>query len=482
VFTRDELLAAVGGEPLGGALPPQFPGGTIDSRQVRPGELFVALRGLQTDGHRYIAAAARAGAAAVLCAHTDPEALALGVPQLVVDDPLATLQRLAGALLRRQPTTRVVSINGSNGKTSTKEAVAALLERLAPTLKTEGNLNTETGLPLTLLRLTPAHTFAVLEMGAQWVGEIALLCRIAPPSIALVTVVGPEHLEFFGSLAGVVEGESEAVAALDADGTAVLNADDQEVREMASRTVARVVTYGQRPDAHVRALDVHGDPLSGLQFALHHDGRNVPVALRVPGQHAITTALAAAAAALCCGMALEDIATGLAELRPVKRRGELKQGINGTILVDDTYNANRQSAEAALLLLTGARRPPGARRWFVFGDMLELGRYSLQEHAAVGATAAGAVDELVLVGADVSATAEAALRAGLPAERVRLFAAHLEDTIALAQARRAAATYVRDHARRGDIVMVKGSLGVGMDTVVQDLEEQATQSGTARHE
>jgi UDP-N-acetylmuramoyl-tripeptide--D-alanyl-D-alanine ligase len=466
------LVAAAGAQPVGAALPPRFAGGAIDSRAVKPGELFVALRGEHTDGHRFIGAAVEAGAAAILCAAPDDEATARGVPQLVVAHPLETLQRLAHEHLCRQPSTRVIAITGSNGKTSVKEATAALLMCLAPTLKTEGNLNTETGLPLTLLRLSPEHELAVLEMGAQWVGEITGLCRIARPDIAVVTVVGPEHLEFFGSMENVAEAESEAVVALAPDGVAILNEDDPAVRAMAARIQARVVTYGHGADAQVRALNVAGDTLTGRSFTLSYKGESVPVSLRIPGEHAVTTALAAAATALTCGMDLATIAATLGELHPVKRRGEIKRAVKGVTLVDDSYNANRQSAVAAIALLRGATLPPDARRWFVFGDMLELGAYSPDEHAAVGeAAAANALDELVLVGSDVRATAEAALHAGLPPERVHLFPASLSDLAALRQARQAAAAYVRERLAPGDVVLVKGSLGVGMDAIVAELLE-----------
>lgn len=472
MFTREELLAAAGVQPIGGVLPMRFAGGAVDSRVVQRGELFVALRGTQTDGHRFIGAALHAGAAAILCAAPSAEAREHGVPQLVVQDPLDVLQRLAKRHLRSQPHTRVIAITGSNGKTSVKEAVASLLQHLAPTLKTWGNLNTETGLPLTLLRLNPEHRFAVLEMGAQWVGEIAALCRIAPPEIAVVTVVGPEHLEYFGSMENVAKGESEAIAALPAHGVAILNDDDKIVRRMARRTKARVLTYGHRPNADVRAMRVGGDPLSGLSFTIACGDQKARVRLHVPGEHAVTTALAAASIALCCGMNVQTAAAALGEIRPVKRRGELKRAYNGATLVDDTYNANRQSAVAAVELLRGAKIVDGARRWFIFGDMLELGSYSHDEHAAVGEAAAHAVDELVLVGSDVRATASAALRADMSPEHVHLFAAKLDNREAIAAARHEAAMFVRERLQPNDLVLVKGSLGVGMDAIVRELQEQ----------
>jgi UDP-N-acetylmuramoyl-tripeptide--D-alanyl-D-alanine ligase len=472
MFTRDELLAAAGSKPVGGLLPMRFAGAAVDSRMVQRGELFVALRGTQTDGHRFIGAAVRAGAAAILCSQPDEEARARGVPQVVVNDPLDVLQRLAQRHLRRQPYTRVIAVTGSNGKTSVKEATASLLQNLGPTLKTYGNLNTETGVPLTLLRLNPEHKFAVIEMGAQWVGEISGLCRIAPPDIAVVTVVGPEHLEFFGSMNNVIKAESEAVAALASDGIAILNDDDRNVRRMAKRTSARVVSYGRRPVAMVRAQRILGDPLTGLRFTISYAGQHARVCLNIPGQHAVTTALAAAAVALSCGMSVQNVAAGLGEIRPAKRRGEIKTAVHGATLVDDSYNANRQSAEAAIDLLASAKVPASHKRWFIFGDMLELGKYSREEHAAVGRAAAGVVDELVLVGSEVQATADAALRAGMPSEHVHLFPASLNRPAELQRAKQDAAAFVREQLTQGDLVLVKGSLGVGMDTIITELQER----------
>lgn len=478
MFTREELLAVARVRPLGGVLPMRFAGAAVDSRQVRRGELFVALKGERSDGHLFIEAAARAGAAAVLCARPDEYATARGVPQVVVHDPLDTLQQLAHRHLMRQPETTVIAIAGSNGKTSVKEATASLLAHKAPTLKTEGNLNTETGVPISLLRLTPEHRFAVIEMGAQRVGEVALLSRIAPPQISVVTVIGPEHLEFFGSMENVVRAESEVVAALPPDGLAILNHDDKQVRKMRKRTQARVVYYGHEQGVDVRARHVQGDPLTGLDFTLVHGAEHNRVRLKIPGEHAVTTALAAAAVALSLGMSVQTVAAGLGELRPAKRRGEIKQGLNGSTVVDDSYNANRQSALAAVELLRRAKLPGGARRWLIFGDMLELGPFAPTEHAAVGEAAAQGIDELVLVGSEVKATAEAARTAGMPEARVHLFEARLDDRAALARAHQQAIAYVRERIGAGDLALVKGSLGAGMDAVVAELLEHGRASRT----
>jgi UDP-N-acetylmuramoyl-tripeptide--D-alanyl-D-alanine ligase len=470
MFTSEELLVATGGVVVGGALPAIFSSAAIDSRQVQPGELFVAIRGETTDGHRFILAAVEHGAAAILCAQSDPEALECGIPHVVVADPLAALQEVARMRLARQQETRVIAIAGSNGKTSVKEATAALLERLAPTLRTTGNLNTETGVPVSLLRLLPEHKYAVIEMGAQRVGEVAALCHIAPPEVAVVTVVGPEHLEFFGDMAQVIQAEGEIIDALAPDGLAILNVDDADVYGMASRTQARILTYGRAAGADVLAVDVAGDTLTGLSFTLTHAGQQASVQLHLPGAHAVSTALAAAAVALSCGMPLEEVADALGSLRPAKRRGEVKAGVNGCVVIDDSYNSNRQSALAALETLRGAQIPSGARRWFVFGDMLELGDYSPAEHAAVGvALAQGGIERAVLVGQDTRRTYEAALAAGMEPARIIYFPAPLDQPDGLARAKQEATALLIAKLAPGDLALVKGSLGVGMDVVVAAL-------------
>jgi UDP-N-acetylmuramoyl-tripeptide--D-alanyl-D-alanine ligase len=479
MFTREDLLAAAEVRPTADIVPRRFAGAAVDSRLVEHGQLFVALPGAQTDGHRYIAAAVAAGAAVVLCSRPDEVATARGVPQLVVSDPLAVLHRLAQARLARQPETLVVGITGSAGKTSTKEAVASLLSHLAPTLKTPASFNTETGLPLTVLALEPEHRYAVLEMGAQRVGEISMLCRIAPPRIGIVTLVGPAHLEYFGSVEAVERAKGELVQALPPNGLAILNDDDRRVRRMARKTRARVITFGRRKEADVRALRLSGDPLQGLRFTLAYGDGQARVHLNVPGAHAVSTALAAAAAALACGLSLEAVAAGLGELRPPKRRGELKSGPNGSTVFDDSYNANRQSVVAALDVLQGAHLPAGARRWAVLGDMLELGSHAAAEHAAVGKAAAAAADELVAVGRDAEHLAHAAVAAGMPASCVHLCAADVDDAADLARAHAAAAALVRERAQPGDLILVKGSLGVGMDAVVAALTGQPARAPAA---
>jgi UDP-N-acetylmuramoyl-tripeptide--D-alanyl-D-alanine ligase len=480
MFTSEELLLAAGVAPRGPVLPERFSGAAVDSRLVRPGDLFVALCGTQTDGHRFIPDAIAAGASAVLSARAYQPTDGAAIAQVNVDDPLDVLQNLARERLLHQDHLTVIGITGSSGKTSTKEAIAALLARLGPTHKTPASFNTETGLPLTVLGLEPEHRYAVLEMGAQWVGEISMLCRIAPPRIGVVTAVGPAHLQYFGSIEAVERGKSELVQALPEDGLAVLNADDARVRRMAGKTAARVVTFGRARDADVRAQRLSGDPLLGLRFTLAYGGARERVQLRIPGSYAVYTALAAAAVALDCGLPLAAVVDALSELRAPRRRGEIKPGVNGSTVVDDSYNANRQSVQGALALLGAARIAPGGRRWAVLGDMFELGAHSAAEHAQVGATAAATTDELVAVGADARHVARAAAAAGLAATHIHLYDANPEDAAALAAARDAAAMLLRERLRPGDLVLVKGSLGMGMDAIVRQVTTDGP-AGAAEH-
>jgi UDP-N-acetylmuramoyl-tripeptide--D-alanyl-D-alanine ligase len=258
---------------------------------------------------------------------------------------------------------------------------------------------------------------------------------------------------------------------------AILNADDRRVRRMARKTKARVVTFGRHASANVRALRISGDPLQGLRFTLIHGERQARVHLNMPGQHAVTTALAAAAAALTCGMTIEAVAAGLGELRVPKRRGEIKAGVAGITVIDDSYNANRQSVEAALDLLQSAKAGKSARRWAVLGDMFELGQFAAAEHSAVGSYAAGKADELVAVGGDARHVAAAARAAGMAPEHVHLFEADINDATALTAARDAAAQLIRATARPGDLVLIKGSLGMGMDSIVSQLVADAGVGG-----
>jgi UDP-N-acetylmuramoyl-tripeptide--D-alanyl-D-alanine ligase len=356
-----------------------------DTRTLGAGELFVALKGPNFDGNDFVESAAHAGAAGALVHRHHPQLLASGraFAQIVVADTLAALSDLAAAW-RAQFDLPLLGVGGANGKTTVKEMASQILARRGPCLATRGNLNNHIGVPLTLMRLESSHRAAVIEMGANRKGDVAGLCRIARPTIGLITNAGAEHLEGFGSLDGVAEGEGEMVAALDAQGTAVLNADDAYVglwRKMAG--AARVVTFGLSDDADYRATDIAqsiGADGFALRFTLHAPGSRRPVRLHLAGRHNVINALAAAAAASAAGATLDDIVEGLAQVRPVGGRLQLKSSRHGAWIIDDSYNANPSSVQAALEVLKDLEGP----RWMVLGDMGELGAFAPQSHTEAG--------------------------------------------------------------------------------------------------
>jgi len=361
----------------------------IDSRRIARGDLFCALPGTRVDGHEYLAAAAAAGAAGALVARPVDAPLS----QVVVADVAAAMAAAARAV-RARFAGPVLGVAGSNGKTTTKEMLAAILAQRGPCLATRGNLNNELGVPLTVLRLEGAEArataSAVIEMGANHAGDVAALCAIARPGIGLVTNAGAEHLEGFGSMDGVARAEGEMFAALGADGVAVLNVDDEYAPLWRSMTRARVVGFGLGQDADVRATDVRLEASAQgfrtrfrLQLSANapaQAGQGVDISLALAGSHNVHNALAAAAAALAAGATLADVAAGLALVRPVEGRLQLKRGAQDAWLIDDSYNANPSSVRAALEMLATI---PG-RRWLVLGDMAELGAHAEASHREAG--------------------------------------------------------------------------------------------------
>ncbi|MCI0345947.1 MAG: UDP-N-acetylmuramoyl-tripeptide--D-alanyl-D-alanine ligase, partial [Chloroflexi bacterium] len=380
----DELVRLTGGTLLRRSGRP-IRGGAVDSREVQPGEVFVALPGERTDGHRFIGAAAAAGAAALVVTRPPAaaELAALGdVSVILVADGLRALHAIASSW-RSRFTPLVVGITGSIAKTSTKEAVAAVLSTQHRTLKNEGNLNNEIGLPLTILRLGPEHDAAVLEMGMYVGGEIADLARLARPAIGVVTAVQGVHLSRIGSLDAIEAAKGELVEALPSDGVAVLNADDERVARMASRTAARPLTYGFDEGADVRAEDVRSAGFDGMRFTLRATagGRALrqPVAIPGLGRLSVHNALAGAAVGLATGIDPEAVTAGLARGWSAPHRAVV-QNAGEIRIVDDSYNASPGSVTAALDLLAGL---PG-RRVAVLGEMLELGADAADGHVAVG--------------------------------------------------------------------------------------------------
>ncbi|HMQ33570.1 MAG TPA: UDP-N-acetylmuramoyl-tripeptide--D-alanyl-D-alanine ligase [Chloroflexaceae bacterium] len=452
-----------------------------DSREVEPGGLFLALSGERTDGHNYLPDVIARGARGALVTREAVEArrealsgtsrpwvlvnpaTGAGLPEappdacllIAVDDPLMAVQRLA-VYHRRQLAPTVVGITGSVGKTSTKEVAAAVLSRRYRTLKSKRSFNSEATLPTTLLRLTADHQAAVLELGMWAPGEIRFLADLARPHVGIVTNVGPSHLERMGSLEAIANAKAELPESLPPDGWCILNADDPPVAAMASRTRAKVFTYGMAEGADLRATNVQSLGLEGIAFDAHHAGATVTLRLPMIGRHSVYTALAAASAGLALGMSWHEIAEGLRD-PAAQPRVSVVAAPGGVTLIDDTYNAAPASTLAALDLLAGL---PG-RRIAVLGDMLELGAAEEAGHRDVGRRAAEVAAALVAVGGRAAWIAEAARAAGLPAERV-----------VACPTNEAALAALRTLLRPGDYVLIKGSRGMEMERIVAALRRR----------
>ena len=422
----------------------------IDSRLAEPGALFAALAGERADGHDFAAQAVEAGAVAVLATRE------VGVPAVIVDDVLAGLGALARAVVDLLPGVTVIGLTGSAGKTSTKDLLAHLCARLGPTVAPPGSYNNEIGHPLTVLRAGEDTRYLVLEMGARGLGHITHLTRVAPPSIGIVLNVGSAHLGEFGSREAVARAKGELVEALTPEGTAILNADDPLVAAMASRTPARVVTFGRSPDATVRATGEAPDDAGRSRFTLVTPEGSAPVHLRLHGAHAVSNALAAAAAARRLGMPVAEIAAALSEAEPASRwRMEVTERADGVTVVNDAYNANPESVRSAID--TVAHMARGRRAYAVLGEMAELGAATVGEHEKIGAYAArSGLAGLIAVGETAAAVLKGAEQVGTwTGERVQV-----EDV-------GAAVAALGERLRPGDVVLVKGSRVAGLERVAQ---------------
>ena len=462
-FTVQDIVRATRGALVAGDLGIPVTGVSIDSRSLGVGEAFFAIRGHRLDGHAFLAEAAARGAAC-LVVDTLPDDVPANVPLVLVEETTRALGQL-GAWHRGRFTIPVVAVTGSNGKTTTKELTAGVLATRWEVLRPERSFNNQWGLPLTLLKLTPEHQAAVLEIGSNARGEVAALAALAAPTVGIVTTVAAVHTEFLGSLDGVREEKAGLVRALAADGVAVLNADDPRVAGMATETRARVVTYGHGATAHVRAIGDVVDDEAGLTLTLESGGERQTVTLALAGRHNVGNALAAAAAGVALGLPLADIARGLAAVRPVAGRCVWKQAGAVTIL-DDTYNASPTSVRAALDTIATHRR--GRRVIVVLGDMLELGAVTDDAHRAVGReVAALPADELIGVGRAMRLAVEAAREAGLGEAR---HSTTFEDTVA----------HLLKRVVAGDLVLVKGSRGMRMERVVDALVARLARSGRER--
>jgi UDP-N-acetylmuramoyl-tripeptide--D-alanyl-D-alanine ligase len=443
--TLADFARACGGE-LSGA-DRAYAGVSSDTRTIKAGELFIALRGPRFNANEFVGAAEAAGAAgAVVDSRTDR-----GIAQILVADTLEAMTNSA-AQWRAEFSLPVVGVAGSNGKTTVKEMTAAILQRAGNTLATRGSLNNHIGVPLTLHRLDSTHRFAVIEIGANHPGEVATLVKLARPTVGLITNAGAEHLEGFGSIEGAARAEGEMVADLAADATAVLNADDEFVGMWRGMTRARVVTFGLVQPADFSAADIHTTIADGgfvTRFTMNTPRGSTPIELHLAGRHNVANALCAAAAATTAGASLEDARTGLATMRPVPGRLQFKTAPSGAWIVDDSYNANPSSMKAGIEVLANV----DARRWLVMGDMGELGDFAPASHQEIGRFARNnRIDRLFATGK----------LAALAVETFGAGAEWFEDAESLARA-------VNAELTREVCVLVKGSRSNRLERVVDSL-------------
>ncbi|HYS33452.1 MAG TPA: UDP-N-acetylmuramoyl-tripeptide--D-alanyl-D-alanine ligase [Streptosporangiaceae bacterium] len=420
----------------------------IDSRDAVPGALFAALPGERADGHDFAAAAVAAGAVAVLGTRR------VGVPALVVADVPAALARLARAVVDKLPGLTIAAITGSAGKTTTKDLAAQLVGSLGPTVAPPNSFNNEIGHPLTVLRVTAGTRYLVSELSARGPGHIAALCEVAPPVLGAVLCVGYAHAGEFGSIEQIAAAKAELLLALPADGVALLNADDPLVAAMARRTAARVVTFGRSPGANVRAAAVSLDELSRPRFTLEMPDGTAAVTLRLHGEHNVTNALAAGAMAGQLGLGVSAVAAGLSAATAKSRwRMEVTERPDGVVVVNDAYNASPEAVTAALAALRVMA--DGRRAYAVLGRMAELGERSREFHEQAGVAAARAgLAGLIAVG-----DAAAPMLTG--AKSVPGFAGEL---LAVPDGPAAVAA-LEERLRPGDVVLVKASRAVGLQTV-----------------
>jgi UDP-N-acetylmuramoyl-tripeptide--D-alanyl-D-alanine ligase len=443
----------------------------IDSRQVIPSSLFVAIPGEKVDGHDFIAEAFTGGATFALTQKETPAFhtldLRAGLPAestfdlssplcLRVDNTLSALQQIA-RFWRRKLNLRVVGITGSVGKSTTKEMVAEVLGVRYRTLRSPGNLNNEIGLPLTILKLDPGYERAVLEMGFYVPGEIQFLCDIAQPHIGVVTNIGTVHAERAGSQEAIARGKSELVQALPADGVAILNFDDPWVRRMEEKTKARVFFYGLSHEADLWADEIEGLGLDGIRFHLHYQGETLHSHVPMIGRHSVHTALRAAAVALNDGLTWQEVFEGLSHGRAQLHLAAVRTN-SGALILDDTYNASPESMLAALNLLDEL----DGRKIAVLGDMLELGPYEKQGHEMVGMRAAQVAKLLLTLGPRARMIAAAARRAGMKSSQI--FEFEQPEPIM---------DWLNKNLSSTDAVLIKGSRGLRMDRITAALEIQS---------
>lgn len=441
-----------------GGMPAKASGYSIDSRTIQAGDVFFAIRGERFDGHDFVEAVIEAGAAAVVVARSNLGRYPTDAVRnhlMLVDDPLTAMQRLASSV-RRHWGKRVIGITGSAGKTTTKEAIAQVLESQFHVHKSHGNLNNQYGLPLQLLRLQPDHEVGILEMGMSHAGEIAALCKIAAPDWGVVTNVGTAHAENFSDgQAGIARAKYELIAALPRVGIAILNCDDSYVRQFGRDFSGKTIYFGTGVCADPRAESIRPMGAEGTIFTVVADERRVEVKLRLLGEHNVRNALAGIAVGMASGISLERCAAAVEALTPADKRGQMLQ-FRGATLIDDCYNSNPQALRAMVdTLLT----LPAERTLVVAGEMLELGPESAKLHRECGETMGQrGIHMVVGVRGEAASIVEGAKAAGAEA----IFLPTPED----------AGAWLRENLRPGDAALFKASRGVRLERALEVLQKQ----------
>ena len=466
-WTLGEILAATGGKVTSSGKIARYGEIVTDSKQVKGNSIFVALKGERHDAHDFVGDAVRRGAACVIVHRSLPTAT-LGPATIVrVGDTLRALGDLAH-YRRERLAPMVLAITGSNGKTTTKEMVAAILAQgslagqslRGRVLKTEGNFNNLVGLPLTLLRLTKRHKVAVVELGTNSPGEIQRLAEIADPDLGVITTVAAAHLAGLKNLPGVAREKGSLYRAVRRNGMIAVNLDDPWVRRLGAKFAGKKLTYGAAGQLRAQALRVRAG--RGMAFALRYGGQQARINLNYLGRHNVTNALGAAALTLGAGVSLAAVRRGLAQAKPFTMRMQ-RESWRGIGIINDSYNANPGSMQAALdtLALIGGR----GKKIAVLGDMFELGKQSVKEHRQLGRLAAQArIDLLYLLGDQAGTVRRGALRAGMKAHQVTVGADHGD-----------LATRLRQQVKRGDWLLIKGSRGMKMEKVLQALKSVTAQ-------
>jgi len=454
MIALEDFIKATNGQLVGPAPVNHFSDFAFDSRIVEPGQLFLALVTETGDGHRYIEEACSAGAKGVVC-QTLPQKLRPNVTYIQVENTQQALIDYARYIFSHSPL-EVIGITGSVGKTSTKEAIAAVLSERFAVFKNYGNYNGRFGLPIALGKLERNHRLAVLEMACDSHGEIRLLAEISKPRIGLVTSIGHSHIAFFGSLEELAKEKGYLIEALppSPQGIAILNYDDPLVRRMAARTRATVLTYGLSPEADLYANKIKVSA-KGTQLVIHWQGQSFSVFIPFIGAHHAYTALAAVAVGITYGLSWEEIRQGLAQVEPLPGRTRLLEGINGCQLLDDSYNACPESSLAALQTLQSL---PAKRRLIVLGDMVQLGSYTEEAHRFIGKQCAHVGDLLITKGELAHIAADEARREGLAPERIRT-SYTAADVV----------RFLQKETRPGDLVLLKGSAEARLEMVAREL-------------